>query len=50
MYDGQPLPGLFEAIRVGDASAVTREQARIGDALQRMLAAVNGISIEASLR
>jgi N-acetylated-alpha-linked acidic dipeptidase len=36
MYDGQPLPDLAEAIRVGDAKAVAREQERIGQALARM--------------
>jgi hypothetical protein len=45
MYDGQPLPGLFEAIRIGDATAVAREQARIRDALNRMLAAVEALAM-----
>jgi N-acetylated-alpha-linked acidic dipeptidase len=33
LYEGQPLPGLAEAIRVGDAAAVARETARLAGAL-----------------
>jgi N-acetylated-alpha-linked acidic dipeptidase len=44
MYDGQPLPGLFEAIRVGDARATEREQARIHAALQRMKTAIDSLA------
>ena len=44
MYDGQPLPGLFEAIRVGDAAVVAREQARTRAALERMRAGVETLA------
>jgi N-acetylated-alpha-linked acidic dipeptidase len=44
MYDGQPLPGLFEAIRLGDAEAVVREQARTRAALERMRQAITRIA------
>jgi N-acetylated-alpha-linked acidic dipeptidase len=44
MYDGQPLPGLFESIRVGDVGAVKREQDRIRAALERMRASVDAIA------
>lgn len=36
LYDGQPFPGLAEALRVKDAARVTREHQRIAQALQRM--------------
>jgi N-acetylated-alpha-linked acidic dipeptidase len=38
LYEGQPLPGLAEAIRVGDAAAVARETSRIEGALARFVA------------
>ena len=39
LYDGQPLPGLAEAIRLKDSAQIAKETARIESALQRMLAA-----------
>ena len=38
LYDGQPLPGLAEAIRLKDQARVAQETARIENALRRMLA------------
>ena len=38
LYDGQPLPGLAEAIRLKDPARVAQESARIENALRRMLA------------
>ncbi len=38
LYDGQPLPGLAEAIRLKDPARVTQETTRIENALRRMLA------------
>jgi N-acetylated-alpha-linked acidic dipeptidase len=38
LYDGQPLPGLAEAIRLKDPARVALETARIENALRRMLA------------
>jgi N-acetylated-alpha-linked acidic dipeptidase len=38
LYDGQPLPGLAEAIRLKDPARVAEETARIENALRRMLA------------
>jgi N-acetylated-alpha-linked acidic dipeptidase len=38
LYDGQPFPGLAEALRVKDAARVAHETARIQRALQRMTA------------
>jgi N-acetylated-alpha-linked acidic dipeptidase len=38
LYDGQPLPGLAEAIRLKDPARVAKETARIENALRRMLA------------
>jgi len=38
LYDGQPLPGLSEAIRLKDPARVAQETARIENALRRMLA------------
>ena len=38
LYDGQPLPGLAEAIRMGDPAQIAKETARIESALRRMLA------------
>jgi N-acetylated-alpha-linked acidic dipeptidase len=46
MYDGQPLPGLFEAIRIGDAAAATREKERIAAALRRMSAAIDALAAQ----
>jgi N-acetylated-alpha-linked acidic dipeptidase len=36
LYDGQPFPGLAEALRVRDSARVTRELGRIERALDRM--------------
>ncbi len=36
LYDGQPFPGLAEALRIKDAARVTHELARIERALDRM--------------
>jgi N-acetylated-alpha-linked acidic dipeptidase len=38
LYDGQPLPGLAEAVRLKDPARVGQETARIENALRRMLA------------
>ncbi len=38
LYDGQPLPGLAEAVRLKDPARVEQETARIENALRRMLA------------
>jgi hypothetical protein len=43
LYEGQPLPGLAEAIRVGDADAVSRETARLEQALARFVAGLQEI-------
>jgi len=40
LYEGQPLPGLAEAIRLADPARVQEETARIDAALGRMLAAL----------
>lgn len=40
LYEGQPLPGLAEAIRLRDPAQVAREMARVEAALQRMLTAL----------
>jgi N-acetylated-alpha-linked acidic dipeptidase len=40
LYDGQPLPGLAEAIRMKDPKQIARETTRIENALQRMLSAL----------
>ncbi len=40
LYDGQPLPGLAEAIRLKDPARVSSETARIENALRRMLSAL----------
>lgn len=42
--EGQPLPGLAEAIRVGDAAAVVRETARLEQALTRFVASLEEIA------
>ena len=44
LYEGQPLPGLAEAIRVGDAAAVARETSRLNQALSRFAAALEEIA------
>ncbi|HUE87503.1 MAG TPA: M28 family peptidase [Vicinamibacterales bacterium] len=44
MYDGQPLPDLADAIRVNDAAAIEREQARIRRALERMRDGVEALA------
>lgn len=44
LYEGQPLPGLAEAIRVGDAAAVARETARLEQALTRFVTALEEIA------
>ena len=41
LYEGQPLPGLAEAIRLKDQSRVDQETARIERALGRMRTALN---------
>src|SRR5262245_31271604 len=38
LYDGQPLPGVADAQRIGDAVRITREIGRVTAALRRMLA------------
>ncbi len=38
LYDGQPLPGLAEAIRLNDSARMAKETVRIENALRRMLA------------
>ena len=45
LYEGQPLPGLAEAIRLRDQSTVDREVARIAAALTRLLEALEGITL-----
>jgi N-acetylated-alpha-linked acidic dipeptidase len=40
LYDGQPFPGLAEALRLKDAARVTREVGRIAAALDRMATAL----------
>ena len=44
LYEGQPLPGLAEAIRVGDAAAVARETNRLEQALARFVTALEEIA------
>lgn len=41
LYEGQPLPGLAEAIRLKDPARIAKETARIESALRRMLAGLN---------
>ena len=48
LYEGQPLPGLAEAIRIGDAAAVTRETSRLEQALTRFVTALDQIARAAS--
>ncbi|HEX2443502.1 MAG TPA: transferrin receptor-like dimerization domain-containing protein [Vicinamibacterales bacterium] len=40
LYDGQPLPGLAEAIRLKDAAMLSRERTRLAAALARFDAAL----------
>lgn len=44
LYDGQPLPGLAEAIRRRDPAAIALERRRITGALARMHAALGAVS------
>jgi N-acetylated-alpha-linked acidic dipeptidase len=44
LYEGQPLPGLAEAIRVGDGSAVARETTRLEQALGRLNSGLDDIA------
>ena len=44
LYEGQPLPGLAEAIRLGDAAAVAREITRLEQALDRFGRALEEIA------
>ena len=46
LYDGQPFPGLAEALRLRDSARVTREVARIASALDRMQAALTAALAE----
>ena len=41
LYEGQPLPGLAEAIRLKDPERILRETARIESALRRMRASLD---------
>jgi N-acetylated-alpha-linked acidic dipeptidase len=43
LYEGQPLPGLAEAIRLRDQAKVSQEIARIEGALRRILAGIERI-------
>jgi N-acetylated-alpha-linked acidic dipeptidase len=47
LYDGQPFPGLAEALRLRDAARVTRETARIAGALDRLEGALTAAASEA---
>ena len=47
LYDGQPFPGLAEALRLRDRARVEREVARISSALDRMQAALTSALAEA---
>ena len=44
LYDGQPLPGLAQAIRLKDPARVSTETARIENALRRMLAEIPSVN------
>ncbi len=44
LYEGQPLPGLAESIRLGDAAAVAREVTRLEQALDRFGRALEEIA------
>jgi hypothetical protein len=44
LYEGQPLPGLAEAIRIGDAAAIARETTRLELALTRFDRALEEIA------
>jgi hypothetical protein len=41
LYEGQPLPGLAEAIRLRDPARIAKETARIESALRRMRAGLD---------
>jgi hypothetical protein len=43
LYEGQPLPGLAEAIRVADPAAVARETSRLEQALARFVSSLGEI-------
>jgi N-acetylated-alpha-linked acidic dipeptidase len=45
LYEGQPLPGLADAIRLRDQAKVSLEVARIEAALERLLAALKRIAV-----
>jgi N-acetylated-alpha-linked acidic dipeptidase len=45
LYEGQPLPGFAEAIRLRDQAKVSQEVARIEAALRRIVAATERISV-----
>ena len=44
LYAGQPLPGLAEAIRLGEATSVARETSRLEQALARFVTALDEIA------
>jgi putative CocE/NonD family hydrolase len=44
LYEGQPLPGLAEAIRLGEGGAVARETSRLEQALRRFVAGLEEIA------
>jgi hypothetical protein len=44
LYEGQPLPGLADAIRRGDTAAVARETSRLYQALSRFVTALEEIA------
>ena len=46
LYDGQPFPGLANALRRQDAPAVTREVKRLGRALERVRAELERLAAE----
>jgi N-acetylated-alpha-linked acidic dipeptidase len=50
LYEGQPLPGLAEAVRVGDAGRAAAEVTRIRDALRRMRDALAPLAREGPAR
>ena len=45
LYEGQPLPGLAEAIRLRDQAKVAQEISRIEAALRRLVASVERITV-----
>ena len=46
LYEGQPLPGLADAIRLRDQAKVSQEIARIEEALRRIIASIERISVD----